>query len=208
MSTKSEKACCCASSTGSPAPRTLAAQPPDRAEVEGLGSAELIERYARGINQFERRLLDLTDAELDTAFRPEAGVGRWSCRMLMGRLADAELVFTHRMRRAVAEENPTLALWDEEAFIDAGLYAGAHGGGDRPIAGSVALIHTIRLWTTDWLRTLDDAAMARLALHPEAGPVTVRSILVGAVWHIEHHAWYLSRKIEKLRGPEAGCCGG
>ncbi len=189
-------------------PRTIPAQPPGKAELAGLGIAELMDRYSQGIERFERRLLDLTDAQLDTAFRPESGVGRWSCRTLVGHLADAELVFSHRMRRAVAEENPTFALWDENAFIDSRLYAGEKGGGDRPIAGSVALIHTIRLWTTDWLRTLGDSEFARRALHPEAGPVTVGSILAVATWHLEYHAWYLSRKLEKMLGAAIGCCGG
>ena len=30
-------------------------------------------------------------------------VGRWPIRVLLGHLADAELVFVHRMRRAVGE---------------------------------------------------------------------------------------------------------
>ena len=178
-----------------------ATQAPDRKAIAALSSSELIERYARGSDCFERRTLELTDAQQDTAFRPEAGVGRWSCRILVGHVADAELVFAHRMRRAVGEDNPVLALWDENAFIDSGLYAGPKGGSDRPIAGSVAVIHTLRLWTADWLRTLTEAQWRRQALDPEYGALTVRDILVTAVWHLEHHAWYLSRKLENLLGP-------
>lgn len=174
---------------------------PTRQAILTLSPSDLIERYSQGSNRFERRTLELTDAQQDTAFRPDAGVGRWSCRILIGHVADAELVYAHRMRRAVGEENPVLALWDENAFIDSGLYAGQKGGADRPIAGSVALIHTVRLWTADWLRTLDDGQWRRQALHPENGPQSVRDMLVTAVWHLEHHAWYLSRKLERLLGP-------
>lgn len=174
---------------------------PTRQEIVPLALADLIDRYRGGSERLDRRLLDLTDAQLDTAFRPEAGVGRWPCRVLVGHIADAELVYTHRMRRAAAEDNPLLAVWDENAFIDSGLYGKADGGAGMPVAGSVAIIHTLRLWTADWLRTLDPSEFDRRALHPESGPQTIHGILVGAVWHLEHHAWFLSRKLEKLASP-------
>lgn len=176
---------------------------PPLAEFQSLDPAALIERYVQGSSRFERRVLDLTDGQLDTCFRPEAGVGRWSCRMLMGHVADAELVLTHRMRRAVAETNPLLAVWDENAFIDSGIYGDETTGKGLPVAGHVALIHTVRLWTADWLRTLDESALQSKALHPERGPQTVHLILTYATWHLEHHAWYLSRKLEKMMGPRS-----
>lgn len=181
--------------------RTALDAPPPRESFDRLDRAELIERYLGGVERFERRLLDLDDAQLDTYFRPEAGVGRWSCRVLVGHVADAELVQAHRMRRAVAEDRPVFAMWDENAFIDSGLYAGEAGGADRPVAGSVAVVHTVRLWMADWLRSLAPEAFGRQALHPEAGPVTVARLLAGATWHLEHHAWFLSRKLERLLGP-------
>jgi len=174
---------------------------PEMSEVQALGLPTLLERYVVGANRFERRVLDLSDEQQDTCFRPEAGVGRWSCRMLVGHVADADLVYTHRMRRAVAEDFPLMPGWDEQAFVDSGLYAGEKGGADRPIAGSVALVHTLRLWTADWLRTLTDAQWSRRMLHQERGEMTVREVCAFAVWHVEHHAWFLSRKLERLIGP-------
>lgn len=162
-------------------------------EFTGLPDGALVERYTEGINRLDRRLLDLTDAQLDTFFRPEAGVGRWSCRVLVGHLADAEAAFAHRFRRAVAEQNPVLSLWDPDAFVDAGLYAPA-----IPVAGHVAMIHTTRLWCADWLRTLDAEAWTAKALHPERGEESLHAMLARCTWHLEHHAWYLTRKIELL----------
>jgi hypothetical protein len=175
---------------------------PPLSDFQALDPAALIERFAQGSSKFERRLLDLSDAQLDTCFRPEANVGRWSCRMLLGHIADADLVFAHRMRRAVAEENPVLAVWDENAFIDSGIYGDETTGKRLPVAGHVALIHTLRLWTADWLRTLDAKALELMALHPERGPQSVKLILTYATWHLEHHAWFLSRKLELLLGPK------
>ncbi|HBS28006.1 MAG TPA: hypothetical protein DEB06_00815 [Phycisphaerales bacterium] len=174
---------------------------PDLESVLALECPPLVDRYAGASARFDRRVLDLSDEQQDLCFRPEAGVGRWSCRMLVGHVADADLVFTHRMRRAVAEEGPVVAEWDENAFIDSGLYASAEAGGggaDRPLAGSVALIHTLRLWTADWLRTLAPAQWDRRLMHPSHGPQTVKAVCARATWHLEHHAWFLAAKVERL----------
>jgi hypothetical protein len=116
-------------------------------------------------------------------------------------------VYTHRMRRAVAEDSPVLSSWDENAFIDAGLY----GDGRQPVAGFVAVMHTLRRWTAEWLATLTPAQLARQALHPERGAESVRDMLVLAVWHLEHHARFLNAKVCRMLGPASpepsGGCG-
>lgn len=154
-------------------------------------------RFAVGVENLDRRVLELPDELLDTAFLPGAaeGVGRWPARVLVGHLADAEVLIVHRMRRAVAEESPVLALMDEDAFIDAGLY-----GSSAPVAGFVAVIHTLRMWTAQWLATLPEEQWSRRALHPEQGEVTVRGMVEYETWHLEHHAAILRRKIEHLLG--------
>lgn len=173
-----------------------------------LSEPEIIERYRRGTERIERRLLDLNDDQLDMFFTPDANAGRWSCRVLLGHLADAELSFVHRMRRTVAEEHPLLSAWDEDAFIDAGLYgkvdaAGKAIGPRLPVAGSVAVIHTLRAWHTDWLRTLAAEQWKRTALHPQRGEQSVRVIMNYTTWHLEHHVWFLGRKLTRLLGPAA-----
>lgn len=164
-------------------------------------TAELIAKYRVGMENFDRRVFELSGAQLDTAFLPDAGVGRWPVRVLLGHLADAELVFTHRMRRAVGEENPVVALWDEDAFVESGIYSGAS------IAGFIAAIHTMRRWTAEWLSGLSEQQMTRKIMHPEKGEQTVHQVLVYATWHMEHHAEFLRRKVEKMLGPavKAGC---
>lgn len=182
---------------------------PQLATFQAMSAPELSERFRLGTDRIERRLLELNDEQLDTFFRPEVGVGRWSCRVLMGHLADADLVFVHRMRRAVAEDRPILAVWDENAFIDAGVYSDepppkGQGGKGHPVAGFVAVIHTLRMWHGEWLRTLTDEQWNRAALHPERGEQNVKLILTYATWHLENHAWYLSRKLAHFLGPANG----
>ena len=171
-----------------------------------MSVSQLLERYRIGVEIFDRRVFELSDEQLDMAFLPDAGVGNWPARVLIGHLADAELAYTHRMRRAVAEENPVVNAWDENAFVDAGLYA----GGKHPIAGFIAVIHTVRRFTAEWLSTLTPEQMRRRAMHETKGEVSVRKMLDYTTWHLEHHTRFLNAKICKFLGPapEGGCCGG
>lgn len=191
------------------------ASSPTAAELAELPTQALIARSRFGLEAIDPRLFELSDARLDTAFLPSAGVGRWPARVLLGHLADAELVQAHRIRRALAEPGCTLGLWDETAFIDAGLY----GPGRRPpIAGFLAVIHAHRRWMSDLLISLSDEEWSRRVLHPEQGELSVRWLVAYTTWHFEHHARYLQLKINSMLGPRpeslpptqasrAGSCG-
>lgn len=168
-----------------------------------MPDAELLARYRRGVENFDRRMFDLRPEQLDAAFLPEAGVGRWPVRVLLGHLADAELAFVHRMRRTAAEENPMHSAWDENAFIDSGLYGtelegGRHTGPLHPIAGYVAVIHTLRRWHAEWLATLTPQQWQRKCLHAVRGEQTLRIICNYATWHLEHHVWFLKAKLDRM----------
>lgn len=204
---------CCADSYGS----TIE-------QIAALPTPALLARFRKGVENLDRRMFWLKDAQLDSAYLPTAGVGRWPVRVLLGHLADAELAYAHRMRRTVAEEHPLLSAWDENAFIDAGLYkAGApspHGPAGS-VAGFVAVVHTLRQFTAQWLAGLSEDQLNRRAMHPEKGEISVRDMIVSDIWHLEHHARFLRAKLDKILGPEprsrttpiaaptpaSGCCG-
>lgn len=164
---------------------------------------ELLAHYRRGVEYFDKRVFDLSDEQLDMAWLPSAGVGNWPVRVLLGHLADAEVFFVGRMRQVVAEERPTFGVWDENAFIDSGLY----NGPKHPIGGFIAAIHTLRKWTGEWLGTLDTNAFERMALHPLRGPQSLKTVLTYDTWHLEHHAWYLNAKVERFAARPAGTPG-
>lgn len=172
-----------------------------------MGAAALAERMRIGVERFDPRLLHLSDEQLDTAFLPSAGCGRWPARALVGHLADAELVLTHRMRRIAAEPGCVLALWDFEGFIDGGMYgsspmAGSDTTARLPVAGSIAVIHTTRQWNAAWLEQTPGPMLRREGMHPQRGAVSAHLMAAIDVWHLEHHAYYLNRKIARLLGEE------
>jgi hypothetical protein len=201
-STTAPEGSTCCSGAGSCADKPVGARGATREDIRTLPIPELIRRLRRGVENFDRRIFELDDAQLDQAWLPDAGVGRWPARVLLGHLADAELVFVHRARRAYSEEGALVSLWDENASIDSGIYGvggGASGAGS--IGAFIAVIHTLRAWTAQWLSTLPDAAWERSVMHPERGPMSIRDIVTYDTWHLEHHARYLNAKVEKFLGP-------
>lgn len=175
--------------------------PPSResllAEIGKLSAQDLIGRYRWGVENFDRRVFSLTDEQLDMAWLPDANVGQWPIRVLLGHLADAELAFTFRIRKAIGEERPMVEPWDENAFIDAGLYA----TGTPPIGGFVAVIYTMRTWLGEMLGHLTPAQWGRKVMHPVYGEISVRQIVETTTYHLERHAWFLNAKVERLLGP-------
>lgn len=193
-------------------------------------TADLVRRYRAGVGSIDRRVFQLDDSALTRTFTEtqtvidtdgvELPVGRWSVRTLLGHLADAELIFTTRMRRVIAEENPLLADWDENTFLESSIYTGVADVGDRTVAqahgvlandagwkpqaigGHVAIIHTLRQWMGEWLGQMPISAWNRRGLHERKGPMSLADLTVYTTWHLEHHSAYLRAKVLTLLGPE------
>ncbi len=197
---------------------------PTAADLAGLPRTELVARHRFGVEALDGRLFELDDEQLDRAFladvMTESGkpVGKWPVRVLLGHLADAELVFAHRIRRTLAEDRPMLSVWDEMAFVDSDLYA---AGSAAPVAGFVATVHTLRRWQSELLMSLTEQQWHRTAMHPEQGELSLGWLVAYAAWHFEHHARFLRAKVEHMLGPRPpaeedpqvegaaqGCCQG
>ncbi len=175
---------------------------PSLRTIMDLPTEELVARMSVGIDHFDPRVCELDTEAIDRAWLADAGVGRWPIRVLLGHLADAEMVWAHRIRRMIAEDNPVLALWDEHAFIDGGIYGCTDGSNlCPPIGGDLAMIHTTRAWGVSLLMQLNADQWARQGMHPDRGPVSVKKISAFFCWHLEHHAWYLNAKVHTLLGP-------
>ena len=195
-------------------------------ELAELPVDELVARFRRGVENFPPRVFHMAEELLDCGFAPEVAAehktGLWPIRTLLGHVADAEVVYTHRFRRAVAEDSPVNPNWDEQAFLDSGIYTGPIEGQRQTmtsppsIAGFVATIHTLRQWTGEWLQNLNADQWERKLMHPWFGAMNLKGLVALQVWHLEHHARYLSAKVEQLLGPveadetanSAACCRG
>ncbi|HJT88178.1 MAG TPA: DinB family protein [Bryobacteraceae bacterium] len=145
----------------------------------------LLERYRRGAELLAVVLTGVFGEEEDFTPAP----GKWSIRQIIAHLADAELVGAHRFRQVVAEDNPTLVAFDQDAWAQNLDYR------QRKPKQSLETFRRIRAENYELLKALPEGAFARSGNHTENGPVTLRSMLEGYAGHAESHA----RQMQAIR---------
>ena len=74
--------------------------------------AETLERFRRGPEVLAVVLTGVYGEETD--FTPSPG--KWSIRQIVAHLADAELVGAQRFRQVIAEDDPKILAFDQEAW--------------------------------------------------------------------------------------------
>jgi hypothetical protein len=140
--------------------------------------AELLERFRRGPEVLAMVLTGVFGEEEDFVPAP----GRWSIRQVIAHLADAEMVCAHRMRQIIAEEQPTLIAFDQEAWTRNLDYA------RRKPKQSLESFRRVRGENYELLKELPETAYARTGNHSERGPITLRFQLELLAEHAESHA--------------------
>ncbi len=150
--------------------------------------SSVIDRYAIGSSVLAYALDGLSDEQA----RARPGPGTWSIAELAAHLADSDLVIADRIKRVIAEDNPLLTAFDENAWIDR-LFPN-----EAPLADSLAIFEANRRWTGRILRRSVEADFARAGRHDQNGRVTLAELLVGCVNHLDHHLRFLYGKRANL----------
>lgn len=144
----------------------------------------LLERFRRGPEVLATVLTGVFGEEED--FAPS---GRWSIRQIVAHLADAELVGAHRFRQVIAEDNPTLVAFDQDAWTHNLDYA------RRKPKQSLETFRRLRAENYALLKELPETAFERSGNHTEDGPMTLGRLLEGYAQHAETHA----RQLQEIR---------
>ncbi|MGH9488740.1 MAG: DinB family protein [Terriglobales bacterium] len=95
--------------------------------------------------------------------------GKWSVREILCHLADCEVVFTFRLRQALAEEHHVIQPFDQDRW------AAAYRAYDA--AAALALFSALRGWNIAFIRGLKPEDLSKRLSHPERGEMPM-SILV------------------------------
>lgn len=159
--------------------------------VRKLTNAQAVESYAAGAEVPGKAIPGLSSEQLRAFPVP----GTWSIQQIVAHLADSDLIAAYRMKRIIAEENPKLDLWDENAFVAGLRYQ------DLPAREVCELFRLNRIVLGHILRGLPDAAFERAAIHQEMGPMTLGQFLRIYVNHLDHHMAFLKKKRELLGSP-------
>jgi len=120
------------------------------------------------------------------------GPGAWTISELVAHLLDTDLVMADRMKRILAENDPTLIPFAENAWIER-LHSKA-----MPVEEAVNLFVAHRHWMSRILKKCTDADFARTGQHLELGRVTLAEVLIKAVNHVDHHLPFLYAKRANL----------
>ena len=142
----------------------------------------LIEQYEAGHQAIVDALAGITPAEMEAREAP----GEWCPREIVHHLADSEMTSAIRLRLLIAQDNPTLVGYDQEAFV-ANLYP------ERPIEPSLAAFGAARACTAPILRQLTEEQWQRAGTHTESGHYTVTEWLQLYAVHAHDHADQIRR---------------
>ena len=140
--------------------------------------ATLLERFRRGGELIAVVTTGVAGAELDFHPAPE----KWSIRQIVCHLADTEIVVADRLRRVIAEEEPQLIGFNQNAWAEKLDYQ------KRKISQAVESFRRMRAENYELIKDQPEAVFARVGIHSERGRVTLLDLLGTYGPHVETHA--------------------
>ena len=145
--------------------------------------------YAAGPQLLRQAVAGMTRDEL--LARPVAG--RWSTMEVVSHLADVEPLYADRIKRVLAEQEPTLFGVDPDDYVTTLGYQ------DRDLDTELALIEAVRRHMTAILSRIDPVLFQRIGRHSADGPLTAATLLERITNHIPHHIAFIREKRELLK---------
>jgi len=139
---------------------------------------ELLERYRRGAELVAVAITGAAGPELD--FKPTPD--KWSVRQIVAHLADTEAVTVARLRSMIAEDNPALVPFDQNAWADKTDYA------KRKPSQALDTMRHLRADNYALLKDLSEETFSRTGTHSRRGPMTLLDLLRLMAEHAEKHA--------------------
>jgi hypothetical protein len=157
------------------------AMPMSREEREAL-----IEQYARGPERVREALAKAPKEALQ--WRPEPG--KWSVHELVVHCADSETNAALRIRYLLAEKEPLIVGYDQDAWARLFDY---HA---QPLEGSLAAAAAARERTVPLLRQMSESDWVKAGRHTESGPYSAEDWLRIYAAHLEGHAKQIERNVQ------------
>ena len=152
----------------------------DPSEIE-----DRIRRYAEGPAGLKRALAKVPEAARQ--WRPAPG--KWSAHEIVCHCADSETHASLRIRSLVAEAEPTILGYDQDAW------AGRLDYHAHPLELALQTVDAVRATTVALLRRLPPDAWLRAGRHTERGRYTAEDWLVTYSEHLEKHAAQIERNL-------------
>ena len=150
----------------------------------------LLSKYEQGPKQLRDAISGISAIQMRTPAPP----GNWSILQNVCHIADFELVYADRLKRVIAEDQPTLFGGDPDVFAAKLAYF------QRDLEEELNLISAVRREVARILKTLNAADFQRVGIHSEAGALSLKQLLERIAGHIPHHLQFVEAKKATLTG--------
>ena len=158
------------------------------ASVTPQDREQAIAILAAAPERFREAVRDLTDAQLDTPYRPEG----WTVRQVVHHVADSHINSYVRFRLALTEDQPGVKTYEEAKWAE------LPDARTLPVEISLQLIESLHLRWVGLLRNLAPADFARTFRHPALGLLTLDSTLALYAWHSRHHEAHITALRQRM----------
>lgn len=141
-----------------------------------------IDAIAAAPQQFRAAVSGLTDAQLDTPYRPDG----WTIRQVVHHVPDSHMNAYTRLKLALTEDTPTIKPYDEAEW------AKLEDSRSTPIETSLSLLDHVHDRWVRVLRAMSPSDFARKLNHPENGVMNLDQLLALYEWHGKHHTAHVA----------------
>ncbi|HOX52232.1 MAG TPA: DinB family protein [Fibrobacteria bacterium] len=155
-----------------------------------------VERVRGTLSELSRaggRLAELFEdlSNWERLWRPDPGA--WNCMGHLAHLVDVELVYSVRIRSALAEPGRRLESFDAEAWVE------SQACQERTPEDLLETFCLLRRGNLNVFSYLTEAQWEQVFLHPQRGPQTISQISKGLLAHDAQHLLELGRLSELAR---------
>ncbi|MES2810002.1 MAG: putative metal-dependent hydrolase [Bacteroidota bacterium] len=124
----------------------------------------------------------LTDAQLDTPYRPDG----WTLRQVVHHLVDSHMNSLIRFKWALTEDAPTIKAYDEKGWAKQADHK-------LPIEPSLQILEGLHIHLVALFESFTDNEWNRHFVHPESGAdITLKRNLALYSWHGKHHLGHIT----------------
>lgn len=162
--------------------------------LEAAARGALLDRYRTGPALLKKAWLDVP-AEVRT-WRPAEG--RWSAQEVVVHCADSETYAAIRIRLLLAEVDPLIVGYDENAWARSFNYDAA----DPELA--LRVVEAVRAHTLAALVRVPEEAWGRMGRHTQSGPYSTDDWLLNYSEHLEIHAAQIRRNLAAWEARHGG----
>ena len=132
--------------------------------------------------QLRAAVAGLTDAQLDTPYRPDG----WTVRQVVHHVPDSHLNAYVRFKLALTEDEPAVRPYMEDRW------ARLPEASSAPVEMSLALLEALHERWVTVLAAMTPAEWERTYRHPELGVQKVDALLAIYSWHGPHHVAHIT----------------